>query len=151
VVTVWLVSGDVLAGTSPATYATGIHSLLGTLRNGGRTEVLVGNAPPAAQLPGLVACQAGGGRRNLRCPATLPDATTVDATVASYNAAIAAAAADTGAVLVDLHAAVASAVAGGKAAVLDPTGADLSTAGSTVVARAFSTALHRGAAADTRR
>jgi len=148
VVTVWLVTGDVLAGTSPAAYGAGLHSLLRALRRGGRTTVLVGNSPPAAQLPGLVACQSGAERHNLRCPARVPDATSAQATVTAYNTAVATAAASTGALVVDLDAAVSSTVAGGGPAVLNPTGADLSTVGSTLVAKAFSAAL-RGATGRT--
>jgi hypothetical protein len=141
VVTVWLVSGDLLAGTPPAVYATDLRNVLTTLRNGGRTIVLVGNAPPPAQLPGIVACQAGNHQRNLSCPAAVPDPTSLDATVALYNAAIVSDAAATGSVVVDLHAALSSAVAEGGSAVLDPTGGDLSTAGSTLVAQAFGVSM----------
>ena len=143
VVTVWLVSGDLLAGTPPAVYATELRTLLAALRNGGRTTVLVGNSPPPAQMPGIVACQAGSHQRRLSCPAPVPDEASLDATVSAYNTAIAADAADVGAVVVDLHAAFSQAAAAGGPSVLDPTGADLSTAGSTLVARTFGAALSR--------
>lgn len=141
VVTVWLVSGDLLASTPPARYATDLRNLLTALRNGGHTTVLVGNAPPAAELPGIVACQAGSVRRHLSCPAAVPGPADLEATVAAYNAAIATDAAVTGAVLVDLHSVVSSSVATGGPSVLDPTGADLSTIGSSLVARAFGSSL----------
>jgi hypothetical protein len=141
VVTVWLISGDVLAGTPPATFGSELVQLLTTLRNRGRTTVLVGSAPPLDQVPGYVACRDGNGTRRLHCPDPLPDRAMLEARLAAYDTAVAAAAAAAGAVLVDLQTSVARSVAAGSAPFLDSTGADLSTAGSTVVAGAFGAAL----------
>ncbi len=146
VVTVWLVSGDLLDGTPAPTYGTQLLQLLTTLRGRGTTTVLVGNVPPLAQLPGYPACLSGAVRvdRGFRCPEELPDAATLTATSAAYDQVIAADAARSGAVLVDLENVVATSVARGGAPFLDPSGADLSTAGSTLVAGAFAAALPAG-------
>ncbi len=145
VVTVWLVSADLLDGTPASVYAQQLLLLLTALRAKGTTQVLVGNVPPLAQLPGYPACLGGATRidRGFRCPATLPDATALQADVAAYDQAIAADAARSGAILVDLGQAVSSTSAGGGAAFLDPSGAGLSTAGSALVARTFGAALPR--------
>jgi len=139
VVTVWLVSADLLDGTPATTYATELLALLTSLRRQGAATVLVGNVPPLDQLPGYPACRDGasGAGRGLRCPATLPDPATLAASAAAYNRAIATDASRSGAVVVDLAGAVAASVARGGAPFLDPSGADLSTAGSTLVAGAF--------------
>ncbi len=143
VVTVWLVSADLLDGTPPAVYGTELLGLLSTLRRGGAATVLVGNVPPLAQVPGYPACRDGaaGAGRGLRCPTSLPDPDALAATSAALDQVIASDAARTGSVLVDLRQSVAAYVAGGGTSFLDPSGADLSTAGSTVVARAFGAAL----------
>ena len=141
VVTVWLVSGDLLAGTPPATFRTELLQLLTALRDRGRTTVLVGTAPPLDQVPGYRACRDGTGPPRLHCPDTLPDRTTLEVRLAAYDASIVADAATSGAVVVDLQASVARSVAVGTAPFLDAAGADLSTAGSTVVAGAFGSAL----------
>ena len=146
VVTVWLVSGDLLAGTSPATYASGLNTLLTDLRNGGSTTVLVGNSPPSSLVPGVVACEANAHPRGLTCPATTPNSATLDAAVTAYNAAIAAAAAATGAVVVDLHTALSASAQSGSS-VLNSSGSDLSTAGSALVAQTFGAALRGTSAA----
>ena len=143
VVTVWLVAADLLGGTPPATYGTELLQLLTTLRRGGTTTVLVGNVPPLDQVPGYPACRDGatGSGRGLRCPGVLPGPDTLAATSAAYDQVIAEDSARSGAVLVDLHGAVAASVAHGGAPFLTPSGADLSTPGSTLVARTFGDAL----------
>jgi hypothetical protein len=143
VVTVWLVSTDLLDGTPASTYGNELLRLLTTLRGHGATTVLVGNVPPLAQLPGYPACRSGAARlgRGQPCPATLPAPAVLAASSVAYNQAIAADAARSGAILVDLQRGVATAVTDGGPPILDPTGADLSTAGSTLVAQAFSGAL----------
>ena len=116
--------------------------------HGGTTTVLVGNVPPLAQLPGYPACRGGATRvgRGLRCPVGAPRLRRPRRpTSAAYDQAIAADAARSGAILVDLqHAVSRIARARGGAAFLDPSGADLSTAGSTLVAQAFGAALPVG-------
>jgi len=142
VVTVWLVSGDLLAGTSPATFRSELLLLLTSLRDRGRTTVLVGTAPPLDQVPGYQACLDGTGTRRLQCPDPLPDRATLEVRLAAYNASVSADALVAGAVVVDLQTSVArSAAAAGTAPFLDATGADLSAAGSTAVAGAFGSAL----------
>jgi GDSL-like Lipase/Acylhydrolase family len=147
VVTVWLVSADILDGTPPATYGAELLALLTTLRGGGATTVLVGNVPPLDQLPGYPACLDGAADagRGFRCPAVLPDPATLAAASAAYDQVIAMDAARTGAILVDLRSSIAASAAQGGAPFLAPLGADLSTAGSTLVARTFGDALPVGA------
>jgi len=142
VVTVWLVSGDLLAGTSPSAFQSELLQLLTALRQRGRTAVLVGSAPPLDLVPGYGACRDGTGPPRLRCPVPLPDRATLKVRLAAYNASITADAAASGAVVVDLQSAVSRSVAAGTTPFLDATGADLSTVGSTVVAGAFGSALH---------
>ncbi len=146
VVTVWLVSADLLDGTPASTYGSELLQLLTTLRGHGTTTVLVGNAPPPDQLPGYPACRIGAVRlgRGEPCPTTLPTPAVLAANSAAYDEVIAADATRTGAVLVDLQGTVAASVAHGAPPFLDPSGADLSTAGSTLVAQAFSGALPAG-------
>ena len=146
VVTVWLVSADLLDGTPAATYGAQLLRLLTTLRGRGATTVLVGDVPPLDQLPGYPACRNGATHigRGLHCPSSLPDPATLAATSAAYDQVIAADAARSGAVLVDLRQVVAASVAAGAAPFLDSSGTDLSTAGSTLVARAFGAALPTG-------
>ncbi len=141
VVTVWLVAADLFDGTPASTYGSELLQLLTSLRGHGAT-VLVGNAPPLGQLPGYPACRNGASRlgRGEPCPPVLP----TPAALAAYDQVIAADAARTGAILVDLQGAVAASVAHGGPPFLDPSGADLSTAGSTLVARSFSGALPTG-------
>ena len=141
VVTVWLLSADLLAGTPPVTFRTDLLQLLTALRDQGRTTVLVGTGPSLNQVPGYPACRDGTGTRRLQCPNPLPDRAVLEVQLAAYNAAITADAAASGAVAVDLQASVDRSVAAGSAPFLDATGADLSTAGSTVVAGAFGSAL----------
>jgi hypothetical protein len=143
VVTVWLVTADLLDGTPASTYAHQLLQLLTELRTGGAARVLVGNVPPLAQLPGYPACL-GGTRyvdRGFRCPATLPAPAALQADVAAYDQVIAADAARSGAVLVDLAQAVGASSGDGGAGFLDPSGAGLSTTGSALVARTFGAAL----------
>ncbi len=146
VVTVWLVSADLLDGTPATTYGTELLQLLTTLRGGGATTVLVGDVPPLDRLPGYPACRAGAADvgRGLRCPPALPDPTTLATTAAAYDQEIATDAARSGAILVDLRQGTTASAAGGGASFLDPSGADLSTAGSALVARAFGAALPVG-------
>ena len=146
VVTVWLVSADLLDGTPAATYGTELLQLLTTLRGTGSTTVLVGNVPPLDQLPGYPACRDGVADtgRGLRCPAVLPDPVPLAATAVAYDQVIAADAARSGAILVDLQRAVSASVSPGGAPFLARSGADLSTAGSALVAQTFGRALPAG-------
>ena len=141
VVTVWLVSGDLLAGTPPATFQSELLQLLTSLRDRGRTTVLVGTSLPLDEIPGYWACRDGTGPPRLHCPTHLPDRATLEGLLVAYDASIAVAATASGAVVVDLHSAVARSAAGTTIPFLDATGTDLSTAGSTVLAGAFGSTL----------
>jgi len=104
VVTVWLNVNDLVHGVAPGEYEGQLTALLKDLRSGGRTEVLVANAPPLDHLPRVLQCQPfapapeGGCDRSRELPLSV-----VDAAVSLYNDAIARAAAATGAIVVDLH------------------------------------------------
>lgn len=137
-VTVWLNVNDLLAGVPVAAYEGQLRRLVGALRAGGRTRVLVANTPPLDRLPGYLACQADptclGG--------TVPTYATVDAAVDAYNAAVARVVEAEGAELVDLHAAgLAARAAGTEAGLVGDDGFHPSTEGHALVARAFAAVL----------
>ncbi len=106
-VTVWLNVNDLVHGVPPEQYQFRLTKLLRSLRDGGRTPVLVANTPPLDRLPRLLQCQPfapiatpeGGCDRSRRLPIS-----EVDLAVQRYNDAIARAASATGAFVVDLHA-----------------------------------------------
>jgi acyl-CoA thioesterase-1 len=110
VVTVWLNVNDLLSGVSPEAYEEELGSLVGRLRRGGATTVLVANTPPLDRLPMFLECrpfapQPGGGcDRGRRLPKKV-----LDAAVDSYNEAIERVVDRHGAVLVDLHSVVVAA------------------------------------------
>jgi lysophospholipase L1-like esterase len=123
--TVWLDEPEVLDGAPVAGYAGALRSLLRSLRDGGRTTVLVANLPPLQDLP------ADRSRVGLA------------ARVAAYNAAIGATVHDTGCVLVDLATAGAAAErAGTLTGLVGRDGDDPSAPGQTRLAALFSAALH---------
>lgn len=147
VVTVWLNINDLVAGVSPETYEEQLDLLVGRLRRGNATTVLVANTPPLDGLPLYVACrplapQPGGGcDRNRRLPERV-----VDAAVAAYNDAIERVVSRHGAELVDLQAVVLDARGEGSEATLyAEDGFHPSVAGHRLAAEAFARAL---AAAD---
>src|SRR3954449_6393384 len=61
VVTVWLAVNDAISLVPVADYEQSLGNLVHALRQGGRTEVLVGNVPPLDQLPAYRACLPGSG------------------------------------------------------------------------------------------
>jgi acyl-CoA thioesterase I len=103
-VTVWLDVNDITHRVPLATYRSQLTSLLRSLRDGGKTKVLVANTPPLDRLPLLLRCRPfvpteRGCDRTRRVPVG-----EIIRVVAKFNDAIAEVAAATGAVLVDLHA-----------------------------------------------
>jgi lysophospholipase L1-like esterase len=73
------------------------------LRQGGRTEVLVGNVPPLDRLPAYRTCLPGSHVPGVSCVLPLvPTPRQVRTLVAEYNAAVARVVAAEGAVAVDL-------------------------------------------------
>lgn len=143
VVTVWLNVNDLVQGVQPADYRRQIVSLLRDLREGGDPVLLIANTPPLDGLPRFTQCQPfapapGGG-----CDRTRPLSTQeLEATIAAYNSAISQAAAQEGAVVVDLHAAGLSAREDGtEARLISGDGFHPSTAGHVVIGRAFARAL----------
>ncbi len=139
VVTVWLAVNDALSLVPVPDYEQLLGSLVHALRQGGRTEVLVGNVPPLDQLPAYRACLPGPGVTDVPCPLPLvPGPAEVRATVAAFNAAIARVVERDGAVLVDLSS------QRDLAALTSDDGFHPSTRGHRVVARAFAAALRAG-------
>lgn len=138
VVTVWLAVNDVLALAPVTSYEGQLRNLVHALRQGGRTEVLVGNVPPLDRLPAYLACLPGA-HSDLPCTLPfVPPRAEVRATVAQFNAAIARVVQEEGAVGVDLSA---------RRDLVELTSDDgfhPSTRGHRLVARAF-TAAYRAA------
>jgi lysophospholipase L1-like esterase len=103
VVTVWLAVNDALSLVPVGDYEAELGRLVHALRQGGRTEVLVGNVPPLERLPAYRACLPGSQVRDVDCVLpVVPAPAQVRATVDRFNAAIARVAKREGAVLVDL-------------------------------------------------
>lgn len=139
VVTVWLAVNDALSLVPVADYEQQLGNLVHALRQGGRTEVLVGNVPPLDQLPAYRACLPGSGVTDVPCALPLvPSPAEVRATVAEFNAAIARVVQREGAVPVDLSR------QRDLAALTSDDGFHPSTRGHRAVARAFAAALPAG-------
>jgi lysophospholipase L1-like esterase len=103
VVTVWLAVNDVLNLVPVTDYEATLRSLVHALRQGGRTEVLVGNVPPLDRLPAYRTCLPGSQVPGVSCVLPLvPTPRQVRALVGEYNAAVARVVAAEGAVAVDL-------------------------------------------------
>jgi lysophospholipase L1-like esterase len=138
---VWLSVNDLLDRVPPPTYEEQLRRLVGALRKGGSTRVLVGNSPPLDRLPGYLECRADPACR--RGPLPTPDA--LNGVVDAYNAAIDRVLRAEGAELVDLHAAtMAARAAGTEAALVSADGFHPSTAGHRTIADAFLAVLRRG-------
>lgn len=136
VVTVWLAVNDALSLVPVSDYEQTLGNLVHALRQGGRTEVLVGNVPPLDRLPAYRACLPGSGVTDVACTLpVVPSPAEVRDTVARFNAAIGRVAAREGAVLVDLSA------QRDLAGLTSDDGFHPSTRGHRVVARAFAAAL----------
>ena len=142
-VTVWLNVNDIIHGVAPTDYRAELQSLVGQLRRGGATTVLVANTPPLDQLPAYRACLAGASFGGVSlCPSPVPDPAALDAVVDAYNAATASVASSAGAVLVDLHAAgLAAEKDGTEASLIASDGFHPSDAGHALVAKTFADAL----------
>jgi acyl-CoA thioesterase I len=139
VVTVWLAVNDAISLVPVADYEQTLDNLVHALRQGGRTEVLVGNVPPLDRLPAYRACLPGSRVTDVACVLPLvPSPAEVRATVADYNAVIARVVRREGAVLVDLSA------ERDLARLTSDDGFHPSTRGHRVVARAFAAALPAG-------
>ncbi len=135
--TVWLGSGDILAGTAPSVYGQELQQLVRALENAG-ASVLLANAPPPELLPAFSSCQsdsvcAPGG------PAS--PASALASSVSAYDGVIASVARQSSAGLVDVHSALERAQGGGGENLLSPNGTALSEGGASVVARAFEAQL----------
>jgi len=135
-VSVWLSTADIVAGTSPPVYEHELEHLVGAFTRTGAT-VLLANAPPpdvvsalATCGPGPSACAGRGG--------PVPQTPALATAVSAYNGAIASVARATGADLVDIYSALERAARdGGVKSLLSPDGTALSGSGATVVVHAF--------------
>ena len=146
VATVWLNVNDLLAAVPVGTYEAQVTRLLTGLRRGGRTRVLVAHTPPLERLPAYLACRPGAPPGGCALPdaPVIPGPDLVVAAVAAYNAAIARAAAASGAEVVDLAAVVTAArAAGTDAGLVSGDGFHPSRAGHQAVADAFAAVLRR--------
>jgi lysophospholipase L1-like esterase len=143
--TVWLNVNDILNRVPVATYQSQLTELLHGLRAAG-AEVLVANTPPVDELPAYLACTHQSSHGN--CPPGLPQPVVpppqVVAAVTAYNLAIAAVAAQEGAIVVDLHgAALAAQARGTEASLVAADGFNPSVVGAQMIASQFAAALHR--------
>jgi lysophospholipase L1-like esterase len=131
--TVFFNVDDMVAGVPAADFQARMDQIVGSLRAGGHTRVLVANVPPLDQLPAFQACEGG-----FSCPiktTPIPSPAQIDALAAAYNAAIAQVAAAHGATVVDLWSG-ANTLAG-HPEYLAPDGFHPSSAGAAVLAQAF--------------
>lgn len=107
VATVFFHVDDLVRGVDPVSFGINLDSIVRQLRQGGRTRVLVANAPRIDTLPALLACE-GAPSATAKCPlpagTTIPPLSAIDTAVNAYNAAIAAVVSREGARLVDLNA-----------------------------------------------
>jgi lysophospholipase L1-like esterase len=134
VVTVWLVVNDVIAGVAPDGYEAVLDELVGRLRDGDESRLLlVGNCPHLDRLPAYLAGWAAG---------LLPEPAEANRIVDRYNEAIERVVARQGATLVDLRAAgLAARRAGLEAPLFAADGFHPSTAGHRAIAAAFAAVL----------
>ena len=126
-----------MAGVPAQDFESRLGQIVGSLRAGGHTRVLVASTPPVDKLPAFAACQAG----QPTCPikgAPVPSAAELEALVGAYNAAIGRVAAAHGATPVDLSGAGATIASHPEYLASD--GFHPSAAGAAVLAQAFYTA-----------
>jgi len=103
VVTVWLAVNDITHLVPVEAYEPQLKTLVHQLRQGGRTQVLVGNVPAVENLPALQACLPGAKAGAVPCQLpVVPTLAEIRAVADSYNAAIARVVTAEGATLVDL-------------------------------------------------
>ena len=133
VVTVWLVVNDAISGVALGHYEAALAELVGRLRAGHGTRVLVGNCPYLDRLPAYLAGWAAG---------LLPAPAEANRIVDGYNLAIERVVGRHGATLVDLRAAgLAARRAGLESRLFSADGFHPSTAGHRAIAAAFADAL----------
>jgi lysophospholipase L1-like esterase len=102
VATVFFNIDDLVRGVPAAQYESNLDGIVHALRQGGKTVVLVGNAPHIDQLPAYRACLSGLELCVLGRGAAVPSPAVINAEVDAYNAAVSRVVAREGAVLVDL-------------------------------------------------
>src|SRR5581483_6669309 len=139
VVTVWLVVNDIVAEVPVERYESDLDALVGRLRRGGATRVLIGNCPYLDRLPAYLMWRALG---------MGPDPDEANAVVDRYNAIVEGVAVRHDATLVDLRsAALAARRAGIETKLFAPDGFHPSSAGHRALAATFGAALLGGRAA----
>lgn len=133
VVTVWLVVNDIVAEVPVERYESDLDELVGRLRRGGATRVLIGNCPYLDRLPAYLMWRALG---------MGPDPDEANAVVDRYNAIVEGVAVRHDATLVDLRsAALAARRAGIETKLFAPDGFHPSSAGHRALAATFGAAL----------
>jgi hypothetical protein len=141
-VTVWLSTGDIVAGTVPLLYGYQLKQLVEALRHAGAI-VLLANAAPSDVFPAFASCQSEASECDAQ-GGSIPTPPTLASSVSAYDRVIGAVARQTGADLVNVHSALERAVQGGGVqSVLSPNGSALSESGAAVVADAFDAQLPR--------
>lgn len=140
--TVWFNVDDLAAGVPVADFKARLDGLVGGLRRGGVTQVLVANTPRLDRLPAYAACRPDP-PPGVHCPLgpiTLPPPEQVDAQVQAYNATIAEVVTQEGATLVNLYAA--GEVPELHPEYVGPDGFHPSAAGAAAIAATFASAAH---------
>lgn len=132
-VTVWLNSSDLLAGTPTDAYERDLGEIVRRLRRGGAAKVLVASMPPLARLPAAASCRPDPpGSPPCRAPTAFPPPDVLALLSVAYDEAVNRVASANGAVVVPLGGITYDAVTDG----LQP-----NTATQRAVAEAFASAL----------
>jgi hypothetical protein len=130
-VTVWVSTADIVAGTTPSTYEDELRQLVRPLRKRGAI-VLLADVAPAALDPAIGVCKSSGRGCQARLRQQPP------ANISAYDAVIASVARTTGARLVDIHSVLGSALRdSGLAGILATDQMSLSPRGAALVEMAF--------------
>jgi lysophospholipase L1-like esterase len=144
-VTIWLGTADIVAGTSASVYRQELEKLVQGFRRKGAVVLLASVAPRQLD-PALATCvprAAACGRPGVAPPA-LPPSSSLIAAGSAYDSVIDSVAQRTGAHVVNLSAALAPAInKGGLSGLLTSNDMSLSQRGAELVARAFESRLPR--------
>ena len=142
-VTIWVGTADIVAGTSPSVYSQELEKLVQEFRREGAV-VLLANVAPQQIDPALETCltyAAACGRPGV-APPVLPSSSSLTADSSAYDGVIDSVAHRTGATVVNLGDLLTSAInKGGLSSLLTPDDTSLSQRGADLVADAFGSHL----------